>query len=340
MNFPPPRLACRFFALATLVAQSAFAQVPVEPIREGEQRQTQIQGETRQLVSSLDAMLGEYERNNLTGQDVATVTRLRRSLDTLSATEMRQVVDLLQRARAVNSADATVKTVADAFTGQKQIIVAIKCILAEHARDQEAAEISRQLHELADRQGRNLQNGIQLGRMTAGAKQENFEALYQAQLETQRGEQSAIASEVKMIRGKVEKFAVSPENADVADTFKTAAKQLERVEPVAASAADSLQAGQIFKAASDEKTSREELRKIARQIAPREQGPEALRKAERELAQVIEDQRQLKESTAQQRTQPDFDKWLAEKLDANNQTDALPSRFRNQPASALNVKFQ
>src|SRR5207249_1268787 len=119
-------------------------------------------------------------------------------------------------------------------------------ILTEHAREQEAGEISRQLHELADRQARNLQNGIELGRMTAGAKPENFEALYQAQLETQRGEQTAIAEELRMMRGKVEKFAASPDNADVAGNFKAAAGQLERVEPVAAGAAESLKAGQIF----------------------------------------------------------------------------------------------
>jgi len=82
---------------------------------------------------------------------------------------------------------------------QKQIIVAIKRILTEHSREQEAGETSRQLHELADRQARNLQNGIELGRMTAGAKPQNFEALYQAQLETQRGEQAAIADELVKI---------------------------------------------------------------------------------------------------------------------------------------------
>ena len=53
--------------------------------------------------------------------------------------------------------DAAVKTVADAFTAQKQIVVAIQRILAEHMREQEAAEISRQLHELADRQAQSAE---------------------------------------------------------------------------------------------------------------------------------------------------------------------------------------
>ena len=329
-------IALPFASLLVLaISPRAIAALPAEPIRESEQRQVQIQGETRQLVGALDAMLGEYERNNLSGDDVATVRRLRQSLDSLTTSEMRQVVDLLQKARAGTDAGAAVKIAADAFTAQKQVIVSIQRILAEHSRVQEAAEIARQLNDLADRQTRNLQNGIELGRMTAGTKPESFEALYQAQLETQRGEQAAIAAELGMARGKLNRFAADPENADIATPFKTGAQQLQRIEPIAEAAAESLKAGQLFKAAADEKTSREELRKVARQIAPRDRGPEALRKAEQEVAQVIADQKELAANTGQQRTQPNFDKWIDEKIAANDTNNALPSKFRNQPASAL-----
>ena len=333
---PMKNFAFRFSCFLIVAgSQAAFAELPAAPIRETEQKQAHIQGETRLLAEVLDAMLGEYGRNNLAGDDAAAVRRVRESLGSLSSTEMRQVVDLLQRARAATNPDTAVKTVADAFTAQKQIVVAIQRILAEHAREQEAAEISRQLHGLADRQARNFQNGIELGRMMGGVQAENADAVQQAQLETQRGEQAAIAEEVKMIRSKLVRFAANPENAGAAENFKAAAKELERVEPVAATAADSLRAGQLFKAATDEKASRDDLRKVARQIAPREQGPEALRKAERELAEVIAEQRQIRDSTSQQRKQADFEKWLADKLAANDRNDALPQRLRNQPASAL-----
>ena len=99
-------------------ASRAFSQLPSAPIRETEQKQAHIQGETKRLGDALDAMLGEYERNNLAGEDAASVRRVRESLSSLSATEMRQVVDLLQRARAATNPDAAVKTVADAFTAQ------------------------------------------------------------------------------------------------------------------------------------------------------------------------------------------------------------------------------
>ena len=54
------------------------------------------------------------------------------------------------------------------------------------------------------------------------------------------------------------------ENAGAADSLKAAAKQIEQAEPLAEKAADSLRAAQLFKAAADEKTTRDELRKIAR----------------------------------------------------------------------------
>src|SRR5207249_283911 len=144
-------------------------------------------------------------------------------------------------------------------------IVAIQRILAEHMREQEAAEISRQLHELADRQARNLLNGIELANATARGVPDEAVALFKAQLDTQHGEQSAIAEEVKMIRGKVVRLAANPDNAGVAEPLKSAVKQIEGIEPVAANAAESLKAGQLFKAATAEKSSRDELRKVARQ---------------------------------------------------------------------------
>ncbi len=331
----PARSPAAFGALVLFAAGAAFAEIPGAPLREGEQKQAQIQGDTKALAESLDAMLGEYERNNLAGDDAAAVRRVRESLGRLSAGEMRQVVDLLQRARAASRTDAVVRTVADAFSAQKQIVVAIQRILDEHLREREAGEISRQLHSLADRQARNLQNGIELARMTAEVLPARATALLQAQLEAQRGEQAAIAAEVKIIRGRIARLAANPDSAETAGQLKAAAQQLEKTEPVAEAAAQSLAARQLFKAATDEKTSRDELRRIARQIAPRDRGPEALRAAEREVGEIIAEQRQLREGTAQQRRQADFDKWLGEKIAAQDQNGALPQRFRGQPASAL-----
>jgi hypothetical protein len=304
------------------------APLPKERIRESEQRQEQIGAEAKQLVGALDVMLGEYSRNHLAGDDVQTVQRLRGSLDQLTVEEMRQVVDLLQAARAVRDEGAAVKTVADAYSAQRQIIVTINRILAEHARNQQAREIALQLNDLADRQARNLQNGIELGRMSAGEKPDNFEAVLQAQLETQRGEQAAISEELKLARERLGKFAADKQNADVAAKFKEGAQQLQKVEPQAMNAAEALKSGQLFKAVSDEKTSRDELRKVARQIAPRERGAEALRQAEQEVGRMIRDQEQLSAETGKQKADEDFNKWIADKMAEIDPNKTMEGKFR------------
>ena len=106
------RLACQLVIAASSCAAVFAAPLPAEPIREAEQRQVQIGAQAKNLVAALDAMLGEYERNHLGGDDALTVKALRGQLDRLSVEEMRTVVDLLQQARAVQDRGAAAQTVA------------------------------------------------------------------------------------------------------------------------------------------------------------------------------------------------------------------------------------
>ena len=181
------------------------APLPSEPIRDAEQRQEQISTQAKLLVTALDAMLGEYERNHLGGEDAAMVETLRGQLDRLSVAEMRTVVDLLQKARVVQDRGAASQTVADASSVQKRIAVEMERILAAHTKQGEAAELSKRFNELADRQARNLRDGIQLVRMTRGALA-NSDAVKIAQMEVQRGEQAAIAQEVQLAVERLKKL--------------------------------------------------------------------------------------------------------------------------------------
>lgn len=298
MTFSPLRLACSF------VAASAFAApLPPEPIRDAEQRQEQIGGQAKGLVAALDAMLGEYERNHLGGVDAATVKAVRAQLESLSVDEMRTVVDLLQKARATSDRGAASQTVADAFSAQKRIAVEMARILAAHTRDAEAAALSKRLDALADRQAFNLRNGIQLARMGASA-----DAIRNAQLETQRGEQAAIAQEVQLATAQLQKLG----------DFLQAMAQLKKVEADTQAAAEKLKLGQLQPALENEIAGRDELRRVARAVAPWERGAEALRKAEAELGKLIEKQTEMRDSTARHSVEKDLDKWLAERMNAKD----------------------
>ena len=298
MTLSSLRLACFL-----VVAPAFAAPLPPEPIRDAEQRQEQIGADAKGLVSALDAMLGEYERNHLGGDDAAAVKAVRGRIDQLSLDEMRTVVDLLQQARATQDRGAASQTVADAFSAQKRISVEMARILAAHTREAEAAELSKRLDKLADRQALNLRNGIQLARMGAKA-----DAVRNVQLETQRGEQEAIAQEVQLAAAQLGKLG----------DFSQPMAQLKKVEADTQAAAEKLKTGQLQPALENEIAGRDELRRVARAVAPRERGVEALRKAEAELGKLIEKQSEMRDSTARHRVEKDLDKWLAESMNVKD----------------------
>ena len=281
-----------------------------ERIREGEVKQEQLRGDAQRLVEQLDAMLGEYERNGLAGEETKTVQALRETLARLGGSEMKQVVELLEKARGTVDAGQQKKDVSAAYTAQKSLITQMKKLLADHLRNQEALEISQQLTQLADRQSVNLQNGITLGQWTGGRKPENFEAAMQANLEGQQGEQAAIAAEVKMAAEKIAKFAKDPANAETAARFQKGLVAVEKVLPNVEAAAAALKQGQLFKAVTEEKTARDAMRKLAREIAPPQDRAEALRAAQKELAKMIEDQKDVVQKAEKAAGEKDFDKWL------------------------------
>src|SRR5205814_1927221 len=117
---------------------------------------------------------------------------LRDSLARLSVDEMKQVIDLLEKARGAKDAGEARQRVADAYTSQKAILAQMAKLLAEHLRNQQSQEIAQQLAQLAERQAVNLQNGINLGQWSGDNKPENFEAALQANLQGQQAEQAAI----------------------------------------------------------------------------------------------------------------------------------------------------
>ena len=335
MNHSSLRLARHLVIVGSFHGAVFGAPLPSEPIREAEQRQEQIGVQARNLVGALDTMLGEYERNNLGGDDAITVKSLRAQLERLSVAEMRTVVDLLQQARTVQNRGASAQTVADAYSAQKRISVEMARILAAHSRRAEAAELSKRLDELADRQARNLRDGIQIARMAQWPGGANLETMRNAQIEAQRGEQSAIAQEVQLASERLKKIAPDAGDADAQRDFQQTASRLKKVEADAQNAVEQLKLGQIQPALGNEIASRDELRRVARAVAPRERGAEALRKAESELGKLIEEQTEVRNSTARHPVEKEFDKWIAERANSTDPAKVLGKDFKGQTLEQL-----
>jgi hypothetical protein len=285
--------------LFLLLAASAFAAVPTERLRENETQQQQLQQDARALAGTLGAMLGEYTRNGLAGEDVEVVKRLREALDRMSAAEMKAVIDLLQKARAATDEGAARKTAGDAFAQQKSILTQMGRILAEHARNQQALELAQATAKLADRQAANLKNGLELARWQS-EKAAN-DPVMQASLDGQKAEQAAIAEDLRTLTAKVGEFSKQTPTPEMAQRFQQGVAELERTQTQAGAAANALRDGQLFRAVTEEKAARDALRRIAKQIAPPQNDAEAMRAAERELARLAAEQKQIAEQVPKEK---------------------------------------
>ncbi|MCX6977165.1 MAG: hypothetical protein NTX04_04330, partial [Verrucomicrobia bacterium] len=134
------RIPHRLLMASWLVTSLGAAPVnPVgERIREGEVKQVQLRTEAQALVDQLDAMLDEYTRNGLSGEDEKLVKAIRGSIAQLSGAEMKQIVEFLGKARDSGDGGLAKKELSAAYTGQKALITQMKKLLADHLRKQQA----------------------------------------------------------------------------------------------------------------------------------------------------------------------------------------------------------
>src|SRR5436190_19050985 len=86
--------------LVSILSAAPADTISADRIRENEAKQQQLRGESQKLAEQLESMVGEYERNGLSGDEVKTVQALRDSVQRLSVEEMRAVVELLEKARS------------------------------------------------------------------------------------------------------------------------------------------------------------------------------------------------------------------------------------------------
>ncbi len=309
-------LACSIAALSGLTLHAEPA--PTESIRDSEVKQQQLQGEATGLAGQLDGMIAEYARNGLSGEDVDTVKALRDSINRLSASEMQQIVAILQKAGGLADAGQAKKQVSEAFSAQKNLLVQMKRLLAQHQRDQQAIDLASELTQLADRQSTNLQNGIELGKWAGGRKPDGFEAALQAHLEGQQTEEAAIGEELKLLAEKIAGFAkATADDPELAARFQKGLEAVQKLQPSTDGATAALKEGQLFKAVTQEKATRDAMRKLAREVAPPTDAAEALRQATRDLEKIAGEQRDLAANIAKAQAPANFEQWLETKIAEN-----------------------
>jgi len=325
------------------LAASALAQTSADRIRQGEARQQQIKTQTLMVADQLGGIIEEFRRNGLDGDDVNVLVAIRTVLTKLSDKEMQRVIDLLQLARSTPDANASTKNLAGAVADQKTIIVQMRQLLLEYQRQQALYDLSLRLAALAERQNGNLKVAVELAKATNGKTGSAFDENQRASLQVQQAEQQALKEEVNPLLEKLQVIARDAEGP-TRDRLEKAMQMVKEggLRPTMDATIEDLKAANLFRAAGGEKSIRDQLRDLSRQVAPPKDNLQTLRQAAAELQKSIDQQRQLREQTREldkkdHREKPQLASELeSRQADLVDRTDQLRKDLENVAPDAAN----
>jgi PAX-interacting protein 1 len=293
----------RTLAVAVALASQALwgaltvVSAPASPgldqrVRESERKQQMIRTSTQRIGEDLSAIITEFENNGMgEGEDVKVLRAIKSVLGKLSDKEMARVIELLGAARGQDS-NKTRSTVAEAFGGQKTIVVELRQLLLEYERQQELYELSLRFAQLANRQNGNLKEAKRLVRSAMNKTADRFDDNQKISLTVQKDEETAIRDEAVGILNKLGALA--------SDTQSTTAERLSaslqaakkgRLEESLRSAVEELKGGTFYRAATSEQNARNQLRELSRLVAPPKEAQEILRQAAAELERLVIEQK-------------------------------------------------
>src|ERR1041384_4652788 len=78
-------------------------------------KQQQIKTTTKRVGDQLEAIIAEFDRNGISGEDVKVLHAIRGVLDKLSEKDMAKVLDYLQQSRAATDPTTAARTATEAF---------------------------------------------------------------------------------------------------------------------------------------------------------------------------------------------------------------------------------
>lgn len=300
-------LAVALATPATLAAQDAA----LERIRQGEARQQAIRAQTAAVAAELESLIGEFERNGLGGgEDVRVLRAMRDVLGNLSQEQMDRIVALLQQARGTGDAGGARRHVLEAYAAQKGILAQLNQLLNEYRRQQVMYDLAMRFGELAERQAANLKAAVQLARSAGGKPADRLSDSQHASLAVQGTEQSALRDETQQLMEQLRKLLESadgPVRQRVEEAMQSARQA--GLETALRSAAEDLQAGNLFRAALNERTARDQLRELARMLERPKDTVGQLRESIQQLDQQLAQQRQVAQEA--ERLRQDWDKEAA-----------------------------
>jgi len=105
-------------------ARAAESALPnsADSVLQQELKQQQLKTTTRKVGEQLEAIVAEFDRNGIQGEDVKVLSAIRSVLDRLSQQDMEKVIAFLQQTRAASDPADSARHATEAFAGQKTII--------------------------------------------------------------------------------------------------------------------------------------------------------------------------------------------------------------------------
>lgn len=293
------------FLLRAVVCLLAFtisvsAQAPRgDRLLQSELKQQQIQKTTQRIGNQLSAIISEFDRNGIAGEDVKVLRAIQLVLNRLSEKDMMQVVTLLQQAQKAPDDAASKKGVMEAYSGQKTITTQLKQLLLEYQRQQALYEMSIMLRGLAARQSANMRVGVWLARQTDQRQLKSFGEDEKRYLNQQEIDEVAIKDEVLLLLNKLEKLSRESDGTATGERPKAALDQARTggLLPALDGSVEDLKNGKLLSATGNEKKARDQMRDVARTLLLSKDLVDLLRAAIQETENAILQQKQVIELT-------------------------------------------
>ena len=283
-------LLLAFFALSTSLLAAGN-----ERLLQSQLKQQQIQRTTQRIGEQLSAIIDEFDRNGIAGEDVKVLRAIRSVLNRLSEKEMGQVLALLQQAQQATDDSAAKKDVTQAYSNQKTIITQLKQLLLEYQRQQALYEMSIMLRGLAARQSANMRVGVWLARQTETRQLQSFNEDEKRYLHQQEIDEIAIKDEVGLLLNKLERISRETDGSATGERPKAAldqAKNIGLMNSLEGSVTD-LQNAKLLSATGNQKRARDQMRDVARTLLLSKDLVDLLRAAIQETENEILRQKQV-----------------------------------------------
>ena len=311
---------------------------------QSERQQQLLRTNTEKVSDQLQALIEEFQRNGLAGDEIKTLQTIASILTQLTDKEMQHVVELLQAARRAPEAGQTQRRVAEAYASQKSIPVQLRQVIATYRHRQELEEIAARFQALADRQGGNL--NLAVATVAAGPDSVRLrDESQRAALAAQAIEQAAIGIEVRTAVSQLETFAKQPANSTIVDRVGKALATIKSGQLLAVldTAVIGLKEGQFFNAAGQEKNGRDQLRALARALSRPPDSVDLLKRATADLdaagrdeQKVADDVKALSGNSPAKQEVADRQAQLVDQVDAIHQaTENLAPTAAAKLSSAL-----